>query len=151
MDIKKVERLIFEINTIHIKYSEEYFESGKLAKVNLNHTFAKVPGDKIERFTKRAEGYPVNSVLNDIFGARVILPTSVITEVMDRLDDWKEEYGLKNWYLKDTEDYTGIHLYFKNKSHFYYPWELQIWDKNDIFRNIESHKRDYARKLDNNN
>lgn len=190
MNIKKVERLIFEINTIHIKYSEEYFESGKLAKVNLNHTFAKVPVDeilkyrlnlhesindylmvadvsdisyfyrvktsesildKIERFTKRAEGYPVNSVLNDIFGARVILPTSAITEVMDRLDDWKEEYGLKNWYLKDTEDYTGLHLYFKNKSHFYYPWELQIWDKNDISRNIESHKRDYARKLDNNN
>lgn len=190
MNIKKVERLIFEINTIHIKYSEEYFESGKLAKVNLNHTFAKAPVDeilkyrlnlhesindylmvadvsdisyfyrvktsesildKIERFTKRpTKGYPVNSVLNDIFGARVILPTSVITEVMDCLDDWKEEYGLKNWYLKDTEDYTGIHLYFKNKSHFYYPWELQIWDKNDISRNIESHKRDYARKLDNN-
>lgn len=34
-DIKKVERLIFEINTIHKKYSEEYFESGKIAKVNL--------------------------------------------------------------------------------------------------------------------
>lgn len=190
MNIKKVERLIFEINTIHIKYSEEYFENGKLAKVNLNHTFAKVPVDeilkyrlnlyesindylmvadvsdisyfyrvktsesivdKIERFTKRAEEYPVNSVLNDIFGASVILPTSVITEVMDRLDDWKEEYGLKNWYLKDTEDYTGIHLYFKNKSHFYYPWELQIWDMDDISRNIESHKRAFARKLDNNN
>ena len=104
MNIKKVERLIFEINTIHIKYSEEYFESGKLAQVNLNHTFAKVPVDeilkyrlnlhesindylmvadvsdisyfyrvktsesivdKIERFTKRPKGYPVNSVLND--------------------------------------------------------------------------------------
>lgn len=192
-DIKKVERLIFEINTIHKKYSEEYFESGKIAKVNLKHTFAKVPVDeilkyrlnlhesindylmvadvsdisyfyrvktsesildKIECFTKRPEGYPVNSVLNDIFGARVILPTSVITEVMNRLDDWKEEYGLKNWYLKDTEDYTGIHVYFKNRSNFYYPWELQIWDKNDISRNIESHKRhkrDFARKLDNNN
>lgn len=36
-DIKKVERLIFEINTIHKKYSEEYFESGKIAKVNLKH------------------------------------------------------------------------------------------------------------------
>ena len=30
-DINKVERLISEINTIHKKYSEEYFESGKLA------------------------------------------------------------------------------------------------------------------------
>lgn len=46
-DIKKVERLIFEINTIHKKYSEEYFESGKIAKVNLKHTFAKVPVDEI--------------------------------------------------------------------------------------------------------
>ena len=54
--------------------------------------------DKIERFTKRVEGHPVNSVLNDIYGARIILPTSVIAEVMNRLDDWKEEYGLKNWY-----------------------------------------------------
>lgn len=189
MNIKKVERLIFEINTVHKKYSEEYFESGKLAKVNLNHTFARVPVDEILKYrlnlhesindylmvadvsdisyfyrvktsesilekierTKRQEGYPVNSVLNDIFGARVILPTSVITEVMNHLDDWKEEYGLKNWYLKDTEDYTGIHLYFKNKSYFYYPWELQIWDMDDISRNIESHKRAFARKLDNNN
>ena len=47
-DIKKVERLIFEINTIHKKYSEEYFESGKIAKVNLKHTFAKVPVDEFE-------------------------------------------------------------------------------------------------------
>ena len=154
MNIKKVERLIFEINTIHIKYSEEYFESGKLAKVNLNHTFSKVPVDEILKYRlnlhESINDYLMVADVSDIsYFYRV--KTSESTEVMDRLDDWKEEYGLKNWYLKDTEDYTGIHLYFKNKSHFYYPWELQIWDKNDIFRNIESHKRDYARKLDNNN
>ena len=176
--LEKVERLISEINRIHREYSTEYFETGKLQKVNLKHTFAKVPVDaillyrlnlhesindylmkadvkdipyfyrvktsesilhKIERFSERQEGYPVNSILNDIFGARMILPSTEIAQVMERLDDWKEEFGLKNWYLRDKDGYTGIHIYFKNQSNFYYPWELQIWDEMDVDRNIESH------------
>ena len=159
-DINKVERLISEINTIHKKYSEEYFESGKLAKVNLKHTFVKVPVDEILKYRlnlhESINDYLMVADVSDIsyFYRVKTSESSVITEVMNRLDDWKEEYGLKNWYLKDTEDYTGIHVYFKNRSNFYYPWELQIWDKGDISRNIESHKRhkrDFARKLDNNN
>ncbi len=51
--------------------------------------------DKIERFKERSEGYPVNSILNDIFGARMILTSEEIAEVMERLDDWQEQYGLK--------------------------------------------------------
>lgn len=186
--IEKVERLISEINRIHLQYSKDYFETGKVAKINLKHTFSKVPTseilkyrlnlhesindylmsadlddikyfyriktsesilDKIERFSKREEGYPVNSVLNDIFGARMILESSEITEIMDMLDEWKENFGLKNWYLKDTDEYTGIHIYFKNKSNYFYPWELQIWDKNDIERNVEGHIK-YKRNFVNN-
>ncbi|HEN3178698.1 TPA: GTP pyrophosphokinase, partial [Streptococcus agalactiae] len=40
----------------------------------------------------------------------------------------------------DKDNYTGIHVYFKNKSNHYYPWELQIWDEKDVDQNIESHK-----------
>ena len=187
--IEKVERLISEINRIHLEYSKDYFETGKVAKINLKHTFSKVPTseilkyrlnlhesindylmsadlddikyfyriktsesilDKIERFSKREEGYPVNSVLNDIFGARMILESSEITEIMDKLDEWKEKFGLKNWYLKDIDEYTGIHIYFKNKSNYIYPWELQIWDKNDIERNVQGHiknKRNFVNKV----
>lgn len=36
--------------------------------------------DKIERFKERREGYPVNSILNDIFGARMILTSEEIAE-----------------------------------------------------------------------
>ena len=54
-------------------------------------------------------------------------------------DDWQELYGLKNWYLRDKDGYVGIHIYFKNKSNFYYPWELQLWDKKDVDSNIASH------------
>ncbi len=36
--------------------------------------------DKIERFKERREGYPVSSILNDIFGARMILTSEEIAE-----------------------------------------------------------------------
>lgn len=94
---------------------------------------------KIERFQQRSEGYPVNSIFNDIFGTRIIIDSSYIQLLMQRLDDWKDQYGLKNWYLRDKDEYIGIHLYFKNASHFYYPWELQVWDKKDAEKNIQSH------------
>ena len=177
--IEKVERLIAEINRIHDDYSKDYFETGKVEKVNLSHTFSKVPTehilayrlnlhesindylyrantkdisyyyrvkttesilDKIQRYTERGTKYPVNNILNDIFGARLILTSEDVATVLERLDDWKEQYGLKNWYLRDTDGYVGIHIYFKNKSNFYYPWELQIWDDKDAEKNIESHR-----------
>lgn len=60
----------------------------------------------------------------------------------------QEKYGLKNWYLRDVDDYVGIHVYFKNASNFYYPWELQIWDENDALTNIKNHmlyKRNFVK------
>lgn len=45
--IQKVERLISEINRIHKEYSIDYFETGKVQKVNLKHTFSKVPTSAI--------------------------------------------------------------------------------------------------------
>ncbi|HEO6836198.1 TPA: GTP pyrophosphokinase [Streptococcus agalactiae] len=177
--LEKVERLISEINRIHLVYSQDYFETGKVEKINLKHTFSKVLVkaildyrlnlhesindylmkadvkdipyvyrvktsesilDKIERFSKRQDGYPVNSILNDIFGARIILSSEDISQVMEQLDEWKDKFDLKNWYLRDKDNYTGIHVYFKNKSNHYYPWELQIWDEKDVDQNIESHK-----------
>lgn len=178
--IDKVERLIAEINRVHLRYSQDYFETGQVEKVNLSHTFNRVATDpilayrlnlheaindylydadvkdihfyyrvktaesildKIERYKARETAYPVNNILNDIFGARVILSSEEIQEILDSLDDWKEKYGLKNWYLRDVDGYVGIHVYFKNQSNFYYPWELQIWDEKDAKSNIESHRR----------
>ncbi|MBF0778930.1 GTP pyrophosphokinase [Streptococcus cuniculi] len=177
--IEKVERLIAEINRIHHLYSKDYFETGKVEKVNIYHSFSKVPIEhilsyrlnlhesindylyradvkdihyfyrvkttesilyKIDSYKKRDTKYPVNNILNDIFGARMILSSEEVREILDRLDDWKEMYGLKNWYIRDREGYVGIHIYFKNQSNFYYPWELQIWDEKDAETNIESHR-----------
>lgn len=186
--LEKIERLINEINKLHSAFSEDYFETGKVLKVNLKHTFAKVPTehilsyrlnlhesindylyrasvedihyfyrvkttesilDKIERFKQRSDGYPVNSILNDIFGARIIADSNTISQVMENLEAWKEKYGLKNWYLRDKDEYIGIYIYFKNGSDFSYPWELQVWDKKDAEQNIQSHrkhKREFVRQ-----
>ena len=183
--IDALEEFINSINLIHCCFYEDYFETGKVEKVNLSHTFSKVPTehilsyrpnlhesindylyradlkdinfyyrvktaesilDKIERYKARETQYPVNNILNDIFGARMILTSDQVAQVLDSLDDWKEKFGLKNWYLRDQDGYVGIHIYFKNASSFYYPWKLQIWDEKDAESNIKSHQ-DFKRSF----
>lgn len=178
-NIEKTERLIREINLIHAKYSQDYFETGKVQKLNLSRTLKNIPIEhilsyrlnlheaindyllfadtkdinfyyriktsesiqyKINRYLQRQNQYPVNNILNDIFGARIVLPSNDIQVILEKLDDYKEKYGLKNWYLRDIEGYIGIHVYFKNASNFYYPWELQIWDEKDAAENIRNHQ-----------
>ena len=96
--------------------------------------------DKVRRFGESSEQYPVNNWLNDIFGCRIILTASEIEELLGVLDDWKSLYGLKNWYKREKDGYRGIHVYFKNGSNFYFPWELQIWDEAWVESNIEAHQ-----------
>ena len=104
--------------------------------------------DKIDRYALQEDQYPVNNWLNDIFGARIVLTAEEIEQVMMCLDDWQEALGLKNWYFRDKEGYRGLHVYFKNRSNFYFPWELQIWDiadKNSNIRNHEMFKRSFLK------
>jgi len=96
--------------------------------------------DKIERVAARTDKYPVNKWMNDIFGCRMILNDEQMLAVELALDDWEEEYGLKNWYKRDAQDYKGIHIYFKNQSNFYFPWELQLWNEKDVSKNVASHR-----------
>ncbi|MDD2223673.1 MAG: hypothetical protein PHF42_09565 [Pseudomonas sp.] len=177
--INQTKQLIKEINCLHFDFSNDYFEKGRIEKINLSRTIQHVPAphiykyrlvlhesindylmtanieikyfyrvktresidDKIERYSSREDQYPVNNWLNDIFGARIILNADEINSVMDLLDEWQEELGLKNWYLRNKEGYRGLHIYFKNKSNFYFPWELQIWDVEDIKSNIQNHEK----------
>jgi len=177
--IAQVKQLISEINRLHHAFSTDYFETGKIEKINLSRTIRHVPAthiytyrltlhecindylmaaeidikyfyrvktresidDKMARFSSRDDQYPVNNWLNDIFGARIILSAEEIQSVMDLLDDWQEALSLKNWYLRDKEGYRGLHIYFKNKCNFYFPWELQIWDAADLQTNIQNHEK----------
>jgi len=176
-NIEKTKKLIGIINDIHLRYSQDFFETGKIEKVNLSKTLVPTDHilryrlnlhesindylaaqdldgltyyyrvktsesiyDKISRYAKNTDKYPVNNWMNDIFGARMILPKADIEQIQNLLDEWQDEFGLKNWYLRNKEDYKGLHIYFKNKSNFYFPWELQLWDENDVEKNIKMHR-----------
>lgn len=177
--IEQVKQLISEINRLHRDFSTDYFETGKIEKINISKTIAHVPAphvykyrltlhesindylmtanidikyfyrvktresidDKIARYANREDQCPANNWLNDIFGARIVLNAAEIQAVMDFLDDWQTELNLKNWYLRDKEGYRGLHVYFKNKNNFYFPWELQIWDEKDLQSNIQNHEK----------
>jgi Region found in RelA / SpoT proteins len=177
--IKQIKQLVSEINRLHLSFSIDYFEAGKIEKINLSRTMTHVPAphiyryrltlhesindylmmadidikyfyrvktresidDKMMRFSSREDQYPVNNWLNDIFGARIVLTADEIASVMNLLDDWQDELNLKNWYLRDKEGYRGLHVYFKNKSNFYFPWELQIWNEKDMQSNIQNHEK----------
>ena len=67
--LEKVERLITEINRIHLEYSKDYFETGKVEKVNLKHTFAKVP-------TQAILAYRLN--LHEAINDYLILPMFIV-------------------------------------------------------------------------
>lgn len=45
--LEKTERLIHKINRIHAQYSKDYFETGRVPKVNLSKTLANVPTEHI--------------------------------------------------------------------------------------------------------
>lgn len=177
--IHLVKQLINEINRLHFDFSADYFETGKIAKINLSKTVIHIPkehiytyrltlhesindylmkanieiryfyrvktresiDDKIQRFSSRHDQYPLNNWMNDIFGARIILSSQTISTLMELLDEWQYELGLKNWYFRNKEGYKGLHIYFKNKNNFYFPWELQIWDNKDLESNISNHEK----------
>lgn len=114
---QKTERLIHTINRIHAQYSQDYFETGKNVPIehilsyclNLHEAindylaFADTHGidffyriktaesihDKINRYLACGNQYPVTNILNDIFGARVILPSENIVKILAKLDNWK--------------------------------------------------------------
>ena len=82
---------------------------------------------------------PVNKCLNDLFGVRIFLE--------DRL-----EYSEINQFVQETYkgkyrcidssklEYKATHIYFKENNESF-PWELQIWNKEESKENFESHKR----------
>lgn len=63
-------------------------------------------------------------------------------EIHAALDEWVSTKGLKNWYVQEKNGYIGTHVYFNQRNNLFFPWELQIWDKADTLKNIESHERD---------
>ncbi len=172
--------MITEINNIHFRFSEEYFnfqEQQNLKKdikyidesqiykyrlylhesindyimtsniIDSNYVYRVKTYEsiiyKINKFKERNESFPVNKYMNDIMGVRIIIEKDMYDLVISTLQAGKLEDNLWKYY---EDSYKGLHIYFKNKKNYFYPWELQIWKKEDLFNNIASHK-EHKRKF----
>lgn len=80
---------------------------------------------------------PINKCLNDLFGVRIIIDGSFAH------DDLMKHLELTHPGIKLTDasknGYVASHLYIMPTNQLF-PWELQIWKKEDERNNLESHK-----------
>ena len=97
---------------------------------------------KMDHYTNTKEhefgNVSVNKCLNDLFGARLILDDNITFEELNALVN---DLGIKNIRCMDSSkgDYLASHIYFR-KDNKNFPWELQIWTKQNELNNLESHK-----------
>ena len=102
--------------------------------------------DKIQRYkNKELERgkIPINKCLNDIYGIRIVMKNQITKEQIEKI--------VVNLKLIDAskDEYKALHIYFKD-GNFNFPWELQLWNKEDERSNQKSHekyKQDYLKEL----
>jgi hypothetical protein len=81
---------------------------------------------------------PINKCLNDFLGFRILVDDLYsIYEILKNSPTINQKMRM---YLREDDDYKGIHIYFKNGKNVYFPWELQIWDIKDSILNEKSHR-----------
>lgn len=80
--------------------------------------------------------FPINKYLNDIFGFRIVIDKSIYKDILELLERLKSEFKI-SYIIKDGE-YKAIHVYINNNK-YYFPWEIQIWENDNIDSNIKSH------------
>lgn len=84
----------------------------------------------------------VAKVLNDFFGARIILTgiEQQRSELEKKLNYLKSKGIITRYYTRHDGDYLATHCYFQADNR-YFPWELQIWDENREYKNRLEHVR----------
>lgn len=102
---------------------------------------------KIENYIKNHEDgkIPINKCFNDLFGIRIICNEELSFDKIVKLINNK--YSNLKCIDSSKNEYKATHIYFK-KDNFTFQWELQVWNKTDEIRNINSHekyKQDYIK------
>lgn len=105
----------------------------------------KSPDSMIDKIFKKcvneAESYPINKVLNDLLGFRVIDNNFAnnIEHLNTYIDTLKQQKLRIRSYYRQNTNYEGYHIYFMGTNNRAFPIELQIWDSNLEKDNLLSH------------
>lgn len=100
------------------------------------------------RYEKSDSNIPIQKCLNDIYGFRLIIKDELdYEEILEKIENSKElKVQLFRQYVRKDEKYRAIHIYFKSSSNIFFPWELQIWKKEDEEVNESEHKNHKSKR-----
>lgn len=94
--LEKVERFIVEINRIDREFFKDYFEMGKVEKVNLKPTFAKVPTQPILTYRinlhEAINDYLMRADVKDIAYFYRVKTSESILDKIERFKERSEGY-----------------------------------------------------------
>lgn len=133
-------------NNIQLLMDFKKFNS-KMSKVNIRAKTKNSIEFKIKNYMDNHENgkVPINKCFNDLFGIRIICEEILTNKQVSELIKGKFE-NLK-CIDSSKKDYKATHIYFK-QDNFNFQWELQVWNKEDEIKNINSHekyKQDYVK------
>lgn len=98
---------------------------------------------KLTQYLNKDKGgkFPIQKCLNDLCGFRICIEFQIFetTEFLSLMEKLKKENIIFRHYYRQDGSYKAYHLYFKNKSNLFLPWELQIWYNGDEESNYSSH------------
>lgn len=133
-------------NNIQLMMDFKKFNSAN-ATINIRTKAKNSIEFKIENYIKNHEDgkIPINKCFNDLFGIRIICNEELSFDKVFKLVNNK--YSNLKCIDSSKNEYKATHIYFK-KDNFTFQWELQVWNKTDERRNINSHekyKQDYIK------
>ena len=133
-------------NNIQLVNVFKQFNNEK-AKVNTRTKTKNSIEFKIKNYIQNHEDgkISINKCFNDIFGIRIICSEELTYEqILEFIEQKHKDLKCIN---SSKKEYKAIHVYFK-EDNYNFQWELQIWNKSDEAKNINSHekyKQDYIK------
>ena len=128
------------INENNIQLLMDFKEYNNKAKINVRTKTKNSIEFKIDRYIKEHENgeIPISKCLNDLFGIRIICDENIKFEEIKRFIEQK--YPILKCINSSKKECIATHIYFK-QDNLSFPWELQIWNKEDEISNIISHEK----------
>ena len=129
--------IMFNLHTI------QYMNSSVTSRVKAQNSIE----FKLENYFENHEDgkIPLKKCLNDLLGIRIVIDGDFTYQDVKQYMD--EKFPGYKCIDSSKLSYIATHIYFENGNSFF-PWELQIWKKQDEKNNFISHKeykQDYTK------
>jgi hypothetical protein len=107
--ISQVKQLVSEINRLHREFSNDYFETGKIEKINLSRTITHIPAPHIYKYRltlhESINDYLMTADINLKYFYRVKTRES-IDDKIERFSSREDQYPVNNW----LNDIFGVRI-----------------------------------------